>query len=537
MRIFCGLTIDRNAVAAALVNERGGVIATSSVSDDPVGYLELCRMWVRHTDPATVAVADDGKLRTLNSLCSASGQLTASVSAGTITDPLDRAVDIAQQLAYGEITAQAVPDADDEVRRLASALHVLAAAGHAARGAVVELLRQCHPAALSAWDDPTEPAALELLCAIPDPADAVRTDVTQLAEVLRERADPRRISELAPALARSAADYDRKQAASTSAAVVAAAEAALTNERACDALTESLRQRLAETAATATAPPAPPKAPTRTSAPPDRTPASTPPSRRSASELATTDGWLESHTGAHPVVKPAKQAAPPDPATAPKAKPASKPAPKSASKATPKPKPEQTRKAASKAAQPEPPAKSKRSGKSASASSPVPAPEGPSLAAGLPQMPEPPEFVEPVTSDLRAPSGSGSPDLLSAPAAELPRELEEADDDLLIFSQARSAWFKGPAAVEEPGEDWSTPADEGWRAAAALASSDTPAAETTGSGLPRRVPQANLVPGSAILSDAPTGPIERDATTLASRTAGYFRGWSRARRETVRAGV
>ena len=42
MRVFCGLTSVGDGVAAALVNERGGVIATSEVSDDPHGFVELC---------------------------------------------------------------------------------------------------------------------------------------------------------------------------------------------------------------------------------------------------------------------------------------------------------------------------------------------------------------------------------------------------------------------------------------------------------------------------------------------------------------
>ncbi|MGH8878034.1 MAG: hypothetical protein ACRD0P_11925, partial [Stackebrandtia sp.] len=155
---------------------------------------------------------------------------------------------------------------------------------------------------------------------------------------------------------------------------------------------------------------------------------------------------------------------------------------------------------------------------------------------GFPLMPEPPQFIEPAAP---APAATGAePDLLSAPVSELPTALDEADDDdLLIFSQARSAWFKGPAAIEDSEEAWNFEADEGWRAAEAANDNLKQATETTPSGLPRRVPQANLVPGSAILSDAKPVPINRDATALASRTAGFFRGWSRARRETVGAGT
>jgi hypothetical protein len=43
-------------------------------------------------------------------------------------------------------------------------------------------------------------------------------------------------------------------------------------------------------------------------------------------------------------------------------------------------------------------------------------------------------------------------------------------------------------------QSWTSPADEGWRAAQALAAPS--AGDTTQAGLPRRVPRANLVPGS-----------------------------------------
>ena len=82
---------------------------------------------------------------------------------------------------------------------------------------------------------------------------------------------------------------------------------------------------------------------------------------------------------------------------------------------------------------------------------------------------------------------------------------------LPIFDSLESDWFRrsgktlsatqrpqgaqdaqaAPAAAQA---SWTSPADEGWRAAQAVA---TPAAgETTQAGLPRRVPRANLVPGS-----------------------------------------
>ncbi len=50
------------------------------------------------------------------------------------------------------------------------------------------------------------------------------------------------------------------------------------------------------------------------------------------------------------------------------------------------------------------------------------------------------------------------------------------------------------AAAPAAGQTWNSPADEGWRAARMVASPE--AGETTTAGLPKRVPRANLVPGS-----------------------------------------
>jgi hypothetical protein len=51
------------------------------------------------------------------------------------------------------------------------------------------------------------------------------------------------------------------------------------------------------------------------------------------------------------------------------------------------------------------------------------------------------------------------------------------------------------------------------------------AAETS-AGLPKRVPQANLVPGSPLREERPLR-IVRDAASIAAHTTGYFRGWRR----------
>ncbi|MEV1146960.1 transposase, partial [Micromonospora sp. NPDC049799] len=99
---------------------------------------------------------------------------------------------------------------------------------------------------------------------------------------------------------------------------------------------------------------------------------------------------------------------------------------------------------------------------------------------------------------------------------------DEGDGDLLIFAQAKSAWFVGHG--DESDLEWSSTADSGWQAAEKVARPEV-GAETT-AGLPKRVPQANLVPGSPLREERPLR-IVRDAASLAENTTGYFRGWRR----------
>ena len=56
--------------------------------------------------------------------------------------------------------------------------------------------------------------------------------------------------------------------------------------------------------------------------------------------------------------------------------------------------------------------------------------------------------------------------------------------------------------------------------------SGCPVLAETAAGLPKRVPQANLVPGSPLREERPLR-IVRDAASIAAHTTGYFRGWRR----------
>ena len=77
-------------------------------------------------------------------------------------------------------------------------------------------------------------------------------------------------------------------------------------------------------------------------------------------------------------------------------------------------------------------------------------------------------------------------------------------------------------------QSWSSPADEGWRAARVAAS---PAAgENTTAGLPKRVPRANLVPGSVSGGEGTeVAPPARSAELIRTRMASFQRGVREAR--------
>jgi hypothetical protein len=108
------------------------------------------------------------------------------------------------------------------------------------------------------------------------------------------------------------------------------------------------------------------------------------------------------------------------------------------------------------------------------------------------------------------------------------------ENRLPIFEAVESDWFRrGRPTVEwqsgqdefAPGRIWTSPADEGWRAAEAAA---VPASGgLTSAGLPRRVPQANLIPGTAAEIAVPV-PV-RSAAATRERFASLQRGMREGR--------
>jgi signal transduction histidine kinase len=108
------------------------------------------------------------------------------------------------------------------------------------------------------------------------------------------------------------------------------------------------------------------------------------------------------------------------------------------------------------------------------------------------------------------------------------------ENRLPIFEAVESDWFRrgrpgirGEQEVQAVGGSWSSAADEGWRAAEAVS---TPmSAGVTEAGLPKRVPQANLVPGSAAAETTPAQAPTRSAAATRERLASFQRGIREAR--------
>jgi signal transduction histidine kinase len=110
-----------------------------------------------------------------------------------------------------------------------------------------------------------------------------------------------------------------------------------------------------------------------------------------------------------------------------------------------------------------------------------------------------------------------------------------AEHRLPIFEAVESDWFRRgrpavgrPTAAEQQPEQsngWATsPADEGWRAAQAVSAPSS--SGVTSAGLPKRVPQANLVPGAAgsVAGSSPATTPSRSAAATRERFANFQRG-------------
>jgi hypothetical protein len=137
------------------------------------------------------------------------------------------------------------------------------------------------------------------------------------------------------------------------------------------------------------------------------------------------------------------------------------------------------------------------------------------------------------TADAPAPAAepSASGNRVIVPSVEPPEEQHR----LPIFDSVESSWFGGGNRSSSTSEDtvnvrgdrWSSPADEGWRAAENV---ETPASGgSTAAGLPRRLPNANLIPGAIKTgTQAPELPV-RSPAAVRERLARFQRGVNEGR--------
>ena len=95
-----------------------------------------------------------------------------------------------------------------------------------------------------------------------------------------------------------------------------------------------------------------------------------------------------------------------------------------------------------------------------------------------------------------------------------------------IFEAVASAWFRDDE--QAPADDWNSPGDREWRAAAARATR-TDAPPTTTSGLPRRSPGDRLVSPSRAAGPERATPDEREPERVRDRLATYQRGLRQGR--------
>ncbi|MEU8247656.1 nitrate- and nitrite sensing domain-containing protein [Nonomuraea sp. NPDC048916] len=141
---------------------------------------------------------------------------------------------------------------------------------------------------------------------------------------------------------------------------------------------------------------------------------------------------------------------------------------------------------------------------------------------GLPQ-PEPSSWF---TSENTHSAEIPRPDFaISAPPEQ------EHEEFLPIFASLdSSSWFTKAAPTEDKREEtWSSPADTGWQVAGSA--SEPVRGGTTTSGLPKRTPRANLVPGTASPQPAPLPQPPISPDRLRSRLASYQQGVRKGRSE------
>lgn len=492
MQVFCGITTDQRSddppsgtgdttCAVALVVAGGGLLAADTFGDDPRGWVRFAGLLARQTSGSPLSIAVDGEVGQLPEFAAAAGHLVvqAASPAARSKDALDDAIALARGLATGEIQCAQPFAPRGEIASLRPILDTISAASrarHDASEALTCLLRAVFPAALAAWDDPSEASAVAILTRLPQPGAIQSISTEELAADLATVADPGQVAAMAGALTEAIREIGGGDDPSVAPSVSATAGAVSAWDRSLEGLVGLLQAKRPrfETPQQAAPEPEEPESGRR------RRPTETHRTVRLPGDLPDRESLraLDPASQLHSIVQPDLEAT--------QVIPESEPPVDNDGSTT----------------------RSIRRRRSEPAELPHaadPAPEG----RRHPWQPKEETFED--LADLSS--------------------LADDDDGLLIFGQARSAWFKRPESEEPEPESWTLPGDDGWRTARHVTEAPESEETTTASGLPKRKPQANLVPGSVVADDVGRldEPIERDAELLAQNTSGYFKGWGRAR--------
>ncbi len=577
-------------LTVAVVDDAGRLLDMRHISDDPAGYAYLGALLADRSGGAAPVAVDRHEHLVAQLMAAANRPLAIAdeatladfserfaddTSYEEMQAPISqrRAVGLARGLQAGALYATAQsPSWDlDEFKPVLAAHGAVTAGRQAAAAALREVLRELYPAALRAYPDPAEYIPLKILDALPEPGlltaspSSRNRDAALVAELSSSGvADTTTAVNAITALRVAVEESPRWNANRMLAPVVAeTVRQAVAAVRACDAASAALVGTLVERLGAMHAggvpprpylvypsPPAPvsPAVPRRPPGPAAEVPASRLSPRVSAASAAAAG------VPATSVPTPRTETGYPVPGFA---------APGSRTDWPLVPPPEDdfaavyARLPAASAHEPaasahEPAASAHEHAASAHGSygdstattlsfsmDPLNAPlerTAPGAPSGLSapwlagEMPVEPPSLRLVDSAHSDPLTDPFPDRMAPPVLRVidgGRQPDAGhrppDDDLLIFSQ--TAWFtQVDESVVDDTASWGRLADEGWRAAGQSAHPAVGA--DTMAGLPRRVPQANLVPGSA---QPPPRQLRivRDAQSIAAHTEGYFRGWRR----------
>jgi signal transduction histidine kinase len=150
------------------------------------------------------------------------------------------------------------------------------------------------------------------------------------------------------------------------------------------------------------------------------------------------------------------------------------------------------------------------------------------------RAPSPPQ---PATKSPRAPSTPTRPPAAGSVLSDN-RSRDQKSGRSPIFEAMQSEWFQrrsmdGPMSRSEPHPEWSSPGDDGWRAAESVR--EPAVGGQTTAGLPKRVPGTNRIPGSVGSQPAAEQPpparphVAPEADAVRNRFASFQKGVRRGR--------